>query len=302
MPEFKPNRGWIINLTRWLRWPFLPGLVKRVWLVIGLGLSSTVWAGAERIVTLAPHLTELVYSAGAGDALVATVSHSDHPSVARTLPRVGDYQGIQVEAILNHRPDLILAWRSGNRPQLVQRLKQLGLNVITTEPETLNDIPQQIERIGQLAGTRAVAQRRANELRDTLTRLSERYQTDQPITVFYQLWDAPMMTLNGQHFISQAITLCGGRNVFADLAPLVPKVSQEAVLEADPAVMILGERAAISAQWKQAWQRYETLSAVQNQRIHSVSADVFQRPTARFVEHLPQLCEVIQKGQKKYSM
>ncbi|WP_019895850.1 cobalamin-binding protein [Hydrogenovibrio halophilus] len=308
MPGFKHNRGWTINPARFVqpdqspKTGFLPGLVKSALLTLGIALITPVWAGADRIITLAPHLTELVYSAGAGEALVATVAHSDHPMEARTLPRVGNYQGIQVEAILAQRPDLILAWRSGNQPQLVQRLKQLGLKVVTTEPETLTDIPKQIEHIGRLAGTQAIAERSADQLRQTLVRLFRQYRTDQLTTVFYQLWHAPMMTLNGKHFISQGIRLCGGRNVFAGLAPLVPEISHEAVLKADPDVILLGGGPTISAEWKQDWQEYGTLKAVRNDRLHSVSADVFQRPTARFIEHLPQLCETIQNGQKKYSM
>ncbi|KUJ72849.1 cobalamin-binding protein [Thiomicrospira sp. WB1] len=278
---------------------FLPGLVKNTLLTLSLFGSGAAFSGAERIITLAPHLTELVYDAGADEALVATVAHSDYPPLAKTLHRIGDYQGIQVEAILQQRPDLVLAWRSGNRPQLIQRLKQLGLKVVTTEPESLSDIPQQIELIGRLAGTLAVAERRADELRQRLAELTHRHRPSSPVTVFYQLWDSPMMTLNGQHFISQGIEKCGGKNVFAHLAPLVPQINVEAVLEANPDVILLGERPQIAAEWQQAWQAYPSLQAVKTQRVHPISADVYQRPTARFIEHLPQLCDVIQNGQKK---
>ena len=189
------------------------------------GIAVRLPSPAARIVSLAPHLTELVYAAGAGARMVGAVEYSDFPPAARELPRVGSDAHISLEAVLALKPDLIVAWPNAGSVRSINRLGELGLPVFRSEPRELEDIATTLERLGVLAGTAAEAGRAARVFRARRLQLEKRYAARPKVRVFYQVWDRPLLTVNGDHVISKVIALCGGENVFAALPLIAPEVA-----------------------------------------------------------------------------
>ena len=254
----------------------------------------------ERIISLAPHITELVYSAGAGEKLVGVVEYSDYPIAARKLPIVGNSATINIESIIKLSPDLIIAWESGNRVQDIERLRSLGFKVWKTEIHQLEDIPNFIKTIGEKAGTIKKAQIKSSELLNTLNKTKQQYANQTVINAFYEIWHQPLMTMNGQQFISLALETCQANNIFADLPLLASEVNLESIIQRDPQVILLGGESAFQESWHQDWLRYTELKAIKNQQIYKLDNDKYQRPTARLIEVLPELCKTIDKARNHY--
>ena len=192
------------------------------------GRRVSLPAPAQRIVSVAPHVTELLFAAGAGSRVVAVSEYSDYPEAARRLPRVASSSAVNLEEVLALRVDLVVAWRLDATARSLDRLEALGIPVFYSEPHRLAEIPDAIEALGLLAGTKDAARAAAQTLRSELERTWIRYHGRPIIKVFYQISDRPLMTVNGKHFISDAIALCGGRNVFADLPLIAPMIDAEA--------------------------------------------------------------------------
>lgn len=247
-------------------------------------------APAQRLIALAPHIVENVYSAGAGDKLVGVVSYSDFPPEARKVPRVGDAHAWSLERIAALRPDLILMWGSGSGLDALGSLERLGIPVLISELRRPGDIPDDIERIGRLTGTTAVSDREAARIRSELALLERTYRRAVPVRVFYEIWNQPLQTINGEHLISHVIKLCGGRNVFDRVPLLAPQVSVEAVLEARPEAIIASGMDEARPEWLDAWRRYTDLPAVRNDALLFVPPDHLQRPTARLLLGAGNLC------------
>lgn len=262
--------------------------------------QQTTKQGAQRIISLAPHLTEMVYSSGAGDKLVGVVKYSDFPEAAKGQPIVGSYNGINIEKIIELQPDLVLAWRSGNRLQDYERLqslkKQLGFQLFESEVEALEDIPKLIAKIGDLAGTQQVANVEAQRLQAQLDQVSQTYQHQTAVTTFYQIWNKPLITMGKKQFISQGIERCGGRNIFEDLGSLTGQVAIETVLIRDPQVLLMGGRESFQQEWIKTWQNLSQMQAVKNNHVFLLNNSLYQRPTARFIEALPALCKKIDQA------
>ncbi|OGI47192.1 MAG: cobalamin-binding protein [Candidatus Muproteobacteria bacterium RIFCSPHIGHO2_01_FULL_65_16] len=254
------------------------------------GATVVLAAPARRVVSLAPHVTELLYAAGAGGYVVGAVDYSDYPEAAKRIPRVGSYTGLDLEAIVALRPDLIIAWQSGNPPSQVERLRALGLAVYVSEPRHIEDVATNIERLGRLAGTADAALRAARAFRQRHEALRRRYAARPAVTVFYQIWDRPLMTVNGKQLISDVIHLCGGRNVFADLPILAPTVDVEAVLAADPEAIVASGAGASRPEWFDAWRRWPQLRAVRRDNLFVVPPDVLQRHGPRILDGAEHLC------------
>lgn len=255
---------------------------------------------ARRIVSLAPHLTELLYSAGAGERLIAVGSYSDFPPPARELPRVGSHAAIDYERLLALRPDLVLVWQSGNGADVVARLRALGLTVYVSEPEDIAGVAVTLEQLGHLAGTAGIAGEQAAAFRARHAALAARYGDRAEVTVFYQIWDQPLMTVNGEHLISQALELCGGRNVFAGLSALAPTVSVEAVLAADPqAIVGSGDSGEERPEWLDDWRRWPSLRAVAEGNLFSVPPDLIQRHSVRILDGAELLCRQLEQARTR---
>lgn len=251
---------------------------------------------AERIISLAPHMTELLYAAGAGDKLVGAVRYSDYPPPARDIPRVGDAHSFDIEQILALKPDLIIAWQSGNPAGQMRQLRELGLKLFVSEPRSLTDIPVTIEKLGRLAGTSPAATAAAADFRQRLTRLRDVYSDRPPIDVFYQIWNEPLITIGGGHVINDVIRLCGGRNVFADVDQLAPQISTEAVLAAAPEVIIASGTGEQRPEWLNDWRQWPQLPAVQQEQLRFIPPYLLQRHTPRILEGTARLCEILEQA------
>lgn len=258
----------------------------------------------QRLVSLAPHLTELLFAAGAGDQVVGVVEYSDYPPAAQNLPRVGGASQLNAERIVALQPDLVLAWKSGNRSSDLEMLQRLGIRVLVTEVPRLDGIAQQIREMGHLAGTPGEAERSAQAFEQQLQRLHARYAQRPPVSVFYQIWTHPPMTINGRHVISQVLRLCGGQNIFAKLGPLAPTVSEESVVIADPEVIIsaMANERAQALQTLQPWRRFEQLQAVRAENLFWVPADLIQRPSPRILEGAKWVCEALEEARQRRSL
>jgi iron complex transport system substrate-binding protein len=256
---------------------------------------------AGRIVALAPHLAEMLYAAGAGEQLVATVEYSDHPEAATKLPRVGSSSGLDYEAILALRPDLVVAWRSGNSSAQIERLRKLGLAVFVGEVGRMEDIPRLIDRLGRLAGTEADAKRASAALRSHGRALEARYAHLPTVSVFYQILDRGLVTINGEHVISDVLQLCGGRNVFEAAATLVPRVDIEAVLAVDPDIIVMGGEPGLYRDWVSRWERMAKMKAVRDRQIHLLPADLVHRAGPRLYDGAERLCAVLERARAAQS-
>ncbi|WP_152522795.1 cobalamin-binding protein [Salinisphaera shabanensis] len=253
-------------------------------------------APATRIVALAPHLVENLYSAGLGDRIVGAVSYSDYPPAARAIPEVGGYTNISLEAVVSKDPDLVVAWASGQGgdPATLARFEALGIPVYVDRPRQLEDIARAIRDLGVLGDTREVADAAASRFERRLSSLRERYSTRSPVSVFYQVWDDPLQTLAGEQFVGQVIRLCGGRNIFADAVSLAPKVGIESVLERDPQAIVASGMGDERPDWLDDWRDWPGLQAVENDHLFFVAPDIIQRATMRVLDGATTLCRQLE--------
>ncbi|WP_184248739.1 cobalamin-binding protein [Paraburkholderia atlantica] len=267
------------------------------------GATVTLAAPAQRVISLAPHVTELLYAAGGGPKMVGAVSYSDYPPEAKQLPRVGDNKALDLERIVALKPDLIVVWRHGNAQRQLERLRELHVPLFFSEPRRLDDIAVSLTKLGRLLGTSTSADAAAAVYRDDIARLRARYANRPVVSVFYQVWDRPLMTLNGEHMISDVIALCGGRNVFADLQPLVPTVSTEAVLAANPQAIVTAAPGATQPDTTlpqlDAWRAWPRLAAVANNNLFAIDGDLINRPAPRIAQGARQLCEDLELARSR---
>ena len=257
------------------------------------GNAVTVSQPARRIVALAPHATELLFAAGGGERIVGAVSYSDFPEAAKRIPRIGDNRQIDVERLIALKPDLIVVWLHGSSGRQVDMLRKLGIPMYHSEPRTLAGIADSVLRLGKLMGTDSVAQAAAATLTKTLAALTERYAGRSKVRLFYQVWDKPLYTLNGEHIVSDAIRLCGGSNIFADMAITAPVVGIESVLQRDPeAIFGSSERSARDG-GVDLWRNYATMNAVRRGNLFTLDGNLLNRAGPRMIAGTAILCEKI---------
>ncbi len=258
------------------------------------GASVTLAQPAARVVSLAPHVTELLYAAGGGAKVVGVVKYSDYPRAALALPQVGDNRALDLERIAALKPDLIVVWRHGNAQQQIDALRALHIPLFFSEPHKLDDVASSLTRLGTLLGTEPAAQAAADAYRAKIAGLRTQYADAPAVSVFYQVWDQPLMTLNGAHMISDVIALCGGRNVFASLKPLVPTVSSEAVLAANPEAIVTAAQGASAPDRPlpglERWRAWPMLNAVARNNLFAIDGDLLNRPTPRLADGAALLC------------
>lgn len=255
------------------------------------GVAVVLAVPARRIVSLAPHATELLFAAGAGERVVAVVRGSDHPQAARSLPVIGDAHALDVERILLARPDLVVTW-PWTAPAQVEKLRARGVPIYTSDPQTIDGIATSLERVGALAGTPEVAAVAARAFRDKFAAAVAGSRAS-GVRVFYAIWHEPLYTIGGRHLVSQAIAACGGENVFAALVVPAPQVSAEAVIAARPQVILAGTDDAKRPEWLDAWQRWPGIPAVRDDRLRVVDANLLHRPGPRFADGVAQLCAAL---------
>jgi iron complex transport system substrate-binding protein len=258
------------------------------------GRTVSLPRAAARIVSLAPHTTELLFAAGAGDRVVGVVQYSDYPDAAKRIAQVGGSAALDLERIVALKPDLVVGWRSGNPAAAIERLSKFGVPVFLSEPRRLDDVASDIERLGVLTGS-TTAGSVAASFRAEVQRLRAAHAGVAPVSVFYQIWDRPLITVNGEHLISAVLNLCGGRNIFASLAPLAPQVGVEDVLAADPQVIIASGSDRNRAGLRD-WERFASLQAVRERQIHFVEPDHIQRPTPRVLLGAREICAILDQA------
>jgi len=254
---------------------------------------------AQKIISLSPHITELIYSAGAGDKLIGVDDYSNYPEAAKAIARIGDANHLDVERILSLQPDLIVAWGSGqSHDRYIEQLIQLNLNVYISSPEDLEAIPRTVENLGKLAGTYDYSIQQSQKFRDELKDIISEYSERPSVSVFYEIWNQPLFTINGQHVMSKVIEICGGRNVFADLPILSPEVSIEAVISTNPDVIVAsgvgsgGQR----PPWLDDWLQWPTINAARNNHLYHIPPDLIHRQTFRILQGTRILCEHLQSA------
>ena len=254
---------------------------------------------ARRIVSLAPHVTENLFAAGAGERVVGVVAYSDYPEAARALPQVGGYNQIDLEAVVALRPDLVVGWRSGNRDAHLARLQAMGIPVYLNEPRSLDDVARSLEQFGRLAGSEDAAHAAATAFRARHAALAARYAGQPSVRTFYQIWDRPLMTVNDEHLIADVIRLCGGSNVFGSQTQLAPTIGVEAVLAANPEAIVASGMGDARPEWLDQWARWPQLEATRRDNLFFIPPDLIQRHTPRILDGAERLCAQLETARTR---
>lgn len=280
----------------------LAGAAQALSVVDDAGRTVTLARPAQRVVTLAPSLTELVFAAGGGSSVVGTTALSDFPPAARRIARIGDAGRLDVERVLALKPDLLLVWQRGAPSREVAQIAAAGVPVFQLEPRRLDELAGAIERLGVLLGHDAEALASASALRERLDALRVRHAGASPVRVFYQVWASPLLTVGGAQIINDVIGLCGGINVFAAAGAVVPAVSVEAVVAADPEAIVTADEAGGDAPaWQRsprqpslaAWRRHPQLTAVRRGWFFTLNGDTISRPGPRIVAGAASMCALL---------
>lgn len=271
-----------------------PALASPVCATDDLGKEICLEQPAQRIAALSPGATELAWAAGAGDQVVAVVAYSDYPPAAKKVTSVGSHTRMDMERLLELQPDLVIGWVTGNPTEQLATLREMGVPVFSIEPRSFEAVSDTIERLSTLAGTEAAGFAEAERFRKGITDLRARFSDADPVPVFYQVWDEPLMTVNRDHLIGEMIELCGGDNVFGHLERLVPRISAEAVIAANPEAILAGGMGEENRHWLTRWQSFPSLTATERDNLFFIPPSLVQRPTPRMLEGTRLFCEKLE--------
>jgi vitamin B12 transport system substrate-binding protein len=244
--------------------------------------------GAQRIIALAPHAVELLYMLGAGDRIIATTQYADYPAEAKDIPRIGGYSGIQIERVLELKPDLIIAWKGGNKDQDIEQMQALGLPVYLSITKNLDDIPK--------LGLQDTAKQSAQTFNRQLAQIREENKGKPKVTVFYQLWSEPLRAMAAGSWINELVTGCGGVNIFSDTSLDYPQVSIENVLLEKPEVIIIPSQHGSKVEAGEKWASWPEIPAVKNQHIHFINGDILHRFSGRILQGMQAVCDVLDQA------
>lgn len=252
-----------------------------------------------RIVTLSPHLAELVFAVGAGDLLVGVTAYTDYPEAAAALPVVGDAFNLDQEQLTVLAPNLLLSWDTGTPAHVVDELRTRGYRVEVISTTTLESLPKALIRIGELTGRVESANAAADQFFDGLKKFATAAADAEPIRVFYQVHSHPLYTINGDHYLSQLIETCGGTNIFADLTGLAPLISVESVVEREPEVILASSDAGEHA--FDEWGRWSEMAAMRYGNLFLMPANEIGRATPRLLVGASAVCDALEKGRENRS-
>ena len=269
-----------------------------VTVVDDLGHTVSLPEPAARIISLAPHITENLFAAGVGGQVVGVVKHSDYPAGARAITQIGGYDNFDTELVLSLQPDLVIGWKEGNRFYQVEKLMKLGLPVFINEPQQLEDVARDIIRFGTLGGNAQQAGRVAENYRAELRRLRNQYSELEKVSVFYQVWSNPLITVTDRQIIGNVIRICGGANIFAALTMPTPQISAEAVLIKNPEVIIASGMSQARPEWLDDWKRWPALNATRHGNLFFIEPDIIQRHTPRILQGARQLCDMLEQARQ----
>ncbi|MDA0690183.1 MAG: cobalamin-binding protein [Proteobacteria bacterium] len=251
---------------------------------------------AQRIISLSPHITETLFAVGAGDRIVATVQFSNYPEAASAIPVIGSFSEISYESLLSLDPDLVIVWASGNGEEIIARIRSLGLTVYLDEPRQIEDVARSLRRFGVLTANEDIAGRAAEDFLNRLAILHARELAGEPVRVFYEVWNEPLTTLNGEHLVSDIIRLCGGENVFSDAIPLAPVISTESVLAADPQLIVVSGMDEERPEWLDEWRQWPGLTAAEINQLRFIPPDLLQRNAPRIIQGAEMMCEYVEQA------
>ncbi|MGC5704180.1 cobalamin-binding protein [Pseudomonas sp. NFXW11] len=260
----------------------------RRWLALLCLLASVPALAAQRVVSLAPSLSEIVVELGAAEQLVGVLDAGERPPQLAALPSVGHYGQLDMERLLSLKPDLLLLWPASVGPAQRDQLKRLGIATYVAEPHDLQQLLAQIAELGERLGRPVAGRQLAAQLGEELAQLRQRYRRQPPLPVFYQVWDRPLYTLGGGQIISDALAVCGARNVFADQQLPAPQVSVESVLQRNPQAIL-----ATVQEQLEAWKAWPQIAAVQQGRLLLVQDKGLERPSGQMIAATAKLCALI---------
>lgn len=269
------------------------------------GISVTDDAGRKvvlastprRIVSIAPGATEMLFAAGAGDRVIATVEFSDEPAAAKAVPRIGDSNAIDMERVVALRPDVVVVWEGGNNPAQVSQLERLKVPLYRHKVEKLADIPISLRRLGNLTGTRDIAEKAAADVEARLAKLRQLYAGTSNPTVLLEVWNRPIYTVGGSHMMTDSLRLCGARNVFGDLKEQGPSVDLEAVIGRDPAIIVAVAPPGTAGEWLSEWKRFPSMAAVKTGRLIAFEDSRLSRLGPSALAGTEALCQAINRPQ-----
>ncbi|MBV9345206.1 MAG: ABC transporter substrate-binding protein [Gammaproteobacteria bacterium] len=259
-----------------------------------LGRAVPVPEPPLRIVSLTPGSTELLFAAGAGSSVIATVEYSDEPVAARRVPRIGDAAAVDMERLVALHPDVVIAWAAGGNPAQREKIAALHIAVYEQQVLRLADIPAAVRRLGSLAGTAAAAQPAAATMEARLAALRRAHPLNGPRpSVLLQVWNRPVYTVGGRHLMSDALTLCGARNVFADLTEPGPVVDTESIIARDPDIIIAAAPTGEGASWVADWRKLRALRAVRTGRVAAFEDQALSRLGPSVIGATEALCATL---------
>lgn len=286
-------------LTTLLTAVCLPAFAESVSLQDDRGITITLQQPAKRIISLAPHITENLFAIGSGQLIVGVTSYNNYPAEANDIELVGTYKDFDIEKIISLKPDIVIGWVSGNPEAQIKRIERFDVPVFLSEPRTFEGIARELTRFGILTGRTTQATQVAELFLGKIRQLRESNTNQTPLSVFYQIWDNPMITLNGEHLISRLIEACGGRNIFSDQKQLAPRISEEAVIDRDPQVIIASGMGHERPPWLDEWLRFDFLDAVRNTNLFHIHPDLIERHTIRVADGMREICAKLQEARQK---
>lgn len=276
----------------------LPNHAESIEVIDFVDRTVKLSAPAKRVVALAPHIVENIYSAGAGHTIVGAVEYSDYPFAAKSIPRVGAITSFSLEAIVALKPDLVITWHSGKGANILPKLLELNIPTYASAPQTMEDVSKTLQDFGKLFGTEHTATLAAEQFSKELKHLKTLYSSSQVVSVFYEVWPDPLQTLNGSHVISDVISLCGGTNIFNDAPMIAPKVSIESVISKNPDAIVTSGMGESRPDWLDEWKKWPELNAVKHGNLFHVPPDIIQRHTVRMLQGAKLMCEHIEHARQ----
>ncbi|MBD1580841.1 cobalamin-binding protein [Pseudoalteromonas sp. S16_S37] len=272
-----------------------------LWLVALFTCGVVQAKEAQRIIALAPHIVENLFAIGAGERIVGTVEYADYPAAANEIERIGGYNGISLERVLALKPDLVIAWQSGNKKADLEKLEKLGIKVIYSDTKDIRKVADELRLFGQLTGQNQQAQLLAERFSKRFEALKKRYQNSASLRVFYQLWPEPMMTINRDTWLHQLLQVCAVENVFADNSADYPQISIENVLKTKPQVIVLPNEKSKKVMPTLNWQAWPEIPAVKYQQFIEVDADLLHRYSTRVLDGVTDMCDKLQVARSHYN-
>jgi len=255
--------------------------------------ADEISSAKQKIIALSPHTVELLYAIGAGDRIIATVEFADYPEDAKSIPIIGNYNGLQIERIVELQPDLIVAWKSGNKSTDLRKIESLGFNIYYSQPQNISEISHEIIELGKLTHLEKNAEALALSLNKKHLIIKQRYTKKSSVKVFYQLWHDPLRSIGPNTWINSLISDCNGHNILADSSTGYPVISIETVIDKNPEVIIIPHHSGTRSEKQSIWKKWSVINAVKNHHISIINGDLLHRLSPRALLGLEQLCQAI---------